>query len=196
MRGAVVVAVLVVIAAVAVVLWLRARRAAQRPVPRRDPLADLTGTEQLLHELKAGDVVSHEGRDWLVRGSLRFDQDGAAWAEHLVAEGREQRWLGVADDEGLVVTWWQRVGIAEVDGEPGAREVRMGGAAYRLRERGEAAFRAEGTTGTAPAGTARYADYRGDGDARLSFEHFGGAWEVSTGTDVLPRSLTVYVVEE
>jgi hypothetical protein len=195
-----VVIVVLVAAAVAVAVVAYRRRAAQAArvreaaAPRRDPMAAVHGNEEYLHRLKVGDVVAYEGSDYLVRGSLRFDEEGYTWAEHLISEGEVQHWLSVEDDEGLRIVLWQRISLGELDGEPGATTVRHREILYTLHEDGQASYRAEGTTGTAPTGTASYADYRGADGALLSCERFGRSWEVSVGREVLPRSLDVYPV--
>ena len=183
---------------VVVVRYLRSRQAerteAARSRPRRDPLADVHGNEDYLRRLKVGDVVRYEASDYLVRGSLRFDEEGYTWAEHLIGDGETQHWLSVEDDEGISVVLWQRVGLAQLTGEPGAPTVGHAGVAYQLHEQGQASYTAEGTTGTAPSGTLRYVDYRGPDGQRLSCEQLGRSWEVSVGRTVTPRSVDVYPV--
>jgi hypothetical protein len=193
--------IILILAAVAAVVIVLLRRQAAReaaasaaPAARRDPMAAVHGNEDDLHRLKVGDVVHYEGRDFLVRGSLRFDERGYTWEEHLMSDGEVQHWLSVEDDEGISVVLWQRIGKGELDGEPGSQTVRHGGISYSLHEDGEATFVAEGTTGTAPSGTARYADYRGPEGRMLSCERFGQTWEVSVGHAVLPRTLDVFPV--
>lgn len=193
----VVIIVLLVVAVVAVVALVRARRArpdqgeGQAP-PRRDPFADAHGNEQALYRLKVGDVVTFEATDHFVRGSIRYDASGYTWAEHLIDDDRAQHWVSVEDDEGIAVAVWQEVAPGDVDGEPGADRVAHGQHTYRLQEQGSASYTAEGTTGTAPTGTARYVDYDGPDGALLSFEQFGQSWEVSVGRPVRPRALIVY----
>lgn len=190
------VVLLVAVAIGVTVAVLRARQAAARKAradaPRADPFADAHGNEELLYSLGVGAVVSYHNSDFLVRGSLRFDEDGYRWAEHLISDGTAQHWLSVEDDEGLSVVLWDRVEPGTVTGEPGADTVTHAGDTYRLQERGRASFTADGTTGTATQGTAEYADYAADGGAQLSFERFGSAWEVSVGRSVLPRTLNIY----
>ncbi len=181
----------------AVVVYLRkqkeqaAQSQAQQAKPR-DPFAQGHGNEDLLYGLKVSDVIGYHARDWMVRGTLRFDDGGYTWAEHLISDARDQHWLSVEDDEGIAVALWQRVPPNEVDGRPGDRSVTHAQVAYQLHEEGEAGFTAEGTTGTAPSGTSRYVDYHGPDDRRLSFERFGEQWEVSVGHTVLPRALDVF----
>ncbi len=181
----------------AVVAYQRKRKAEEAARQKeaatpRDPFAQGHGNEDLLYGLKVSDVIGYHAKDWVVRGTLRFNDGGYTWSEHLISDARDQHWLSVEDDEGISVSIWQRVPPNEVDGEPGARTVTHGQVAYQLHEEGQAAFTAEGTTGTAPSGTARYIDYHGPGEERLSFERFGEQWEVSVGHSVLPRVLDVF----
>jgi hypothetical protein len=188
---------LLVGAAVAAVVYYRKRQAEQAEAAKvatkpQDPFAQGHGNEDLLYGLKVSDVIGYHARDWMVRGTLRFEDGGYTWAEHLISDARDQHWLSVEDDEGIAVALWQRVPPNEVDGKPGDRSVTHAQVAYQLHEEGEARYTSEGTTGTAPSGTSRYVDYHGPDDRRLSFERFGEQWEVSVGQTVLPRALDVF----
>jgi hypothetical protein len=191
--------VLVLVAAAFVIAaWAMVKRARRRladALPRHaDPLTDQAGGADP-HRLKPGDVVQMEGKDWVVRGSLSYDEDGYRWQEHLLdasGVGAElRRWLSVEDTEGgTELVLWDR--LTGTDLQPGGTEVVHDGVTYRRDETGRAGFSAVGTTGTAPAGTMEYADYRG-AQARLSFERWSssGSWEVSTGRPVAATSLTI-----
>lgn len=183
---------LLVAAVVAVVVIVRRRAAAaRRSAPRQDPLRDVADRD--LDTIGVGGVVAHAGTDHVVRGTLRFDQDGFTWVEHLLADVGVKRWLSIEDDEGIELAMWEAVPLGELtSGQPGDREVVLRGAVYRLDERGTARFTAEGTTGTAPSGTVEYADY--DGPSGLaSFERYGGgSWEAALGSRVTPGELTIY----
>ncbi len=170
----------------------RDREARARPAPpRSDPFA----TDALRPDpraLKVGDIVGFQGRDYVVRGSLRMDQSGFTWQEHLLDDTRRRLWLSVEDDEGLELCVWERVPGSRL--EPGPASLGYDGREFVLEERGEASFRSEGTTGTAPAGRMEYVDYAA-GDDRLAFERFGAtSWEVSRGRVVGERELTIYPV--
>jgi hypothetical protein len=185
---------LAAVAAAGVVVWLLWRRRHQRTTTPTDPFqgASYDAFDHDLERLAAGAVVTIDGSDFVVRGSIRLDENGYTWAEHLLDDTRQRCWLAVENDEGLsVIQWWRR-NVGEVDGTPGDRSVTLDGTTYTLSERGTAAFTAEGTTGTAPSGACDYADYASDDGALLSFERFGTDWEVSTGAQVNPRSLTIY----
>ena len=182
---------LVVAAVVAAVWWYRKQQAASAaPAAPVDPLRkDSRGIDP--RKIKVGDVVAHEGRDFLVRGTLAFDQDGFVWHEHHLDDTTTRRWLSVEDDEELELVLWESLSAPEL--APGAAEVEHDGVTYRREEQGRATFTATGSTGTAPSGTAEFVDYEA-GDRRLSFERFGtgGDWEVGIGTVVNERTLDIY----
>lgn len=184
---------LIVAVVVAVVFFVRRSREQERATPdRSDPLRRTGGVDDDLMLLGPGGIVERGGVDHVVRGSLHFDEDGYTWHEHFLDDLQERRWLSVEDDEGLEVMLWQRLPLADVQGEAGAREVIAQGQAFRLKERGTASFRAEGTTGTAKTGTVEYVDYRAEDGPALSFERFGEAWEVGLGERIKADELTVY----
>ncbi len=197
-------AVLVLVAAVVVVLvTVLRRRKRDEGLAQRATTVDPMGPGPLTSDprhLKPGDVVrlSAEPGDWVVRGTLAFDEDGYRWKEHLLdgstAEGERRHWLSVEEDEGgLELVLWDRV--AGSDLTPDSAEVAHGGVAYRRDERGRARYSSIGTTGAAESGTAEYADYlpAGGGGARLSFERYStaGSWEVSSGRVVLAESVQI-----
>jgi len=141
--------------------------------------------------LEPGDVVNHDGSDWIVEGTLRLEQDGFAWQEHRLVDGERSLWLSVEDDEGLEVVVWER---GRADGlEPGADQLTHDGVTYELEERGEANFTAEGSTATASFGRVEFADYAA-GERRLSFERYGqdAGWEVGVGQVVPEHALDIY----
>jgi len=197
-----VVLVLVALAIGVLVVVLRRRRTEKGLAERArtvDPMAPgpLTSDPR---RMKPGDVVrlSGEPGDWVVRGTVAFEEDGYRWKEHLLdgstAAGERRLWLSVEEGEsGLELALWQRLPGSDLN--PDAREVALDGVAYRRDERGTARYASTGTTGAAESGTAEYADYlpAAGGPARLSFERWstGGSWEVSTGRVVLPESVSI-----
>ena len=195
--------VLVALAVAAGVALFRARQRqrqetqrAAKPGPREDPFAEVHGNERALQALKVGDLIRYHNADWWIRGTMRLDERGFTWAEHLISDFTNQRWLSVEDDEGLKLALYERVRPGEVGGNAGDDTVTFDDAVFRLVERGQATFVAEGTTGTAPQGTASYADYEAGDGRLLSFERFGEQWEASVGTRVLPAALDVFPVSD
>jgi hypothetical protein len=193
---------LVALAVVVTVVVLQRRRREQGLAERArtvDPMADGPMVSDP-RRLKPGDVVriSADPGDWVVRGTLAFDEDGYRWKEHLLdgstAAGERRHWLSVEDGEGgLELVLWDRLPGSDLT--PDSAEVAHDGVAYRRDERGRARYASTGTTGAPEHGTAEYADYlpAAGGEQRLSFERWspGGSWEVSTGRVVLAESLTI-----
>ncbi len=178
------------------VVWLRGRSSAGRD----DDARALSSAPQPpapsgVRTLKPGDVVNLDGADFIVEGTLRFEQDGFRWEEHRLVDGERSRWLSVEDDEGLEVVVWDRAPAGEL--EPGAKRLSHEGVDYELLERGSASFTAEGSTATAPSGRAEYVEYAA-GERRLAFERFGGdaGWELGTGAVISEHSLDIYPARE
>lgn len=186
----VVILLLLIAAGVAALIWyLRRSRPEPEPAPRVDPFDADEGLVDP-REIKVGDVLAIEGADFIVRGTLRFDQSGYTWQEHFIDDVHNRRWLSVEDDEGLELCLWERHDPSV--GDPGPPAMTVEGVEYRITEHGTAAFVSEGTTGVAPSGRAEYFDYAA-GDRRLSFERFGtDSWEVSTGRVLGRRDVQVF----
>ena len=197
------VVLVLVAAAIGVLVVVMQRRRREQGLAERARTVDPMAAGPMVSDprrLKPGDVVrlSGEPGDWVVRGTLAFEEDGYRWKEHLLdgstAAGERRHWLSVEDGEsGLELVLWDRLPGSDLT--PESREIAHDGVAYRRDERGSARYASTGTTGAAEAGTAEYADYlpSGGGDARLSFERYSssGSWEVSAGRVVLAESLTI-----
>ena len=142
--------------------------------------------------LRVGDVVNHDGSDFIVEGTLRFVEGGFRWEEHLLVDGERRLWLSVEEDEGgLRVVEWRRVPAAGL--EPGPGRLEHEGVTYVLEERGTADYTSEGQTGAPASGRAEYADYSAD-ERRLAFERYSvdGSWEISVGRVIAPHMLDIY----
>jgi hypothetical protein len=190
MTGAIVGLVLLGLVVVAVVVVLQRGKSPAASAVRVDPLRkDSRGIDP--RRIKVGDVIAHEGRDFLVRGSLAFDQDGFVWHEHHLDDTSVRRWLSVEDDEELELCLWTAVAAPALT--PGDAQVSWEGISYTRDEHGHARFTATGSTGTGPEGTVEYYDYAA-GAQRLSFERYGtaGDWEVAVGEVVNERALDIY----
>ena len=141
--------------------------------------------------MKVGDVVNYEGGDYIVEGTLRFDQGGFRWQEHRLVDGPKSLWLSVEDDEGLEIVVWERAKGAAL--EPGPATLEHVGVTYELDERGHASFTSEGVTGAPGGGKAEFVDYA-SGRRRLAFERYGddSGWEISLGEVISEHALDIY----
>jgi hypothetical protein len=191
-----VIVILVVLAVAAAAVVLARRRAAAGPgtaLPGPvDPLAETGGGP--VDGLGVGAIVAHDGHDYVVRGEIRFDEDGYVWTEYHLDAGRDVRtWLSVDLSDGTDVAFWQAL---DAPGEltPTGGAVTHEGRTYKKVESGTARFTSSGTTGVPASGKAEYADYKAEGGRLLSFERWSGegSWEVSTGTAVPAHLLEIY----
>lgn len=185
-------AVVLVVAIVVVVLQGRRREAGPRTPA--DPLADGPGGP--LQGLGIGALVRHEERDWLVRGEVRFDEDGYVWSEYHLDDVDLRRWLSVDLGDGTDVSLWEAL-ETDLGLDPGrTTELEAEGERWIRVEHGHARYTATGTTGLPDAGRAEYADFRHaeDRDRLLAFERWSadGSWEVSRGRRLPVEALDVY----
>ncbi|MEU6269623.1 DUF4178 domain-containing protein [Saccharopolyspora shandongensis] len=190
----VVIIVLIVVVVFAVIMGVRAKRAAAKPETRpTDPFH--TGDQDSLRgdprALKAGDIVEVRGSSYTVRGTIRLSEGGWTWAEHLLDDAKGgQVWLAVEEDPDLILSLWTPVADA---GEPGPKTIDFGGRTYHSEESGSAEFRSEATTGLAEQGTVRYHDYESSDGSMLGFESYGGAdWEASSGEALSRYDVLIY----
>src|SRR5688572_4752902 len=49
--------------------------------------------ERGLDDLRVGDVVQHDGRDFLVEGVVAYDEDGHTWSAGRMVDGSDVRWV-------------------------------------------------------------------------------------------------------
>ncbi|MDX8151840.1 DUF4178 domain-containing protein [Patulibacter brassicae] len=197
MVAVIVIVVLVALGAAIGIWWSKRDRAGAgssaiaAPV---DPLAEGPGGP--LDGLGIGAVVSHQGHDYVVRGQIRFDEDGYVWTEYHLDTGTDgeagRAWLSVDVSDGTDVAFWRPADDAG-ELEPSG-PVTYAGRTYKKVESGAARFTASGTTGVPDAGKAWYVDYQAEGGRRLGFERWSseGSWEVSVGETVPVHLLEIY----
>ncbi|MEV0732801.1 DUF4178 domain-containing protein [Polymorphospora sp. NPDC050346] len=190
------------VAGVVVALWAvqsAKRKAAPPPGPVRgtDPFRSHDDDADALRgdprRLRPGDIVEIRGTSYGVRGSLRFDEGGWSWTEHLIDDASGAKlWLSVEEDPDLELVLWTVVPSATVT--PGLPTIDFEGRRYVSDESGLARYTATGTTGLQPTGGVRYHDYTSPDGALLSFESYGDSmkWEVSRGEKLHRAEVLVY----
>lgn len=150
-----------------------------------------SSSERGLRDLRVGDIVQYEGRDFLVEGVVLFDEDGHRWLSARVLDGRDERW---------VVAGMERAGTSrirvlahqpdiELSGYPPETLV-AGGNRYALDKRGTATARLYGDVGEVgqasqnPADTVvrcRWWRYESPGEACLIVEQWGDLYRALVG---------------
>ena len=192
MEALLVIAVLAAAVAAGVVISRR-RSEPRAALPQRTPQDDQRALHGDARRLRPRDVVAYEGTDYVVDRTMRFDEDGFTWDEHLLTDAVAGRklWISVEDDEGVEVAVYEQVAGADLS--PDATEVAHDGVTYTRQERGRARFRVErADDGPGEQGEMEYADFRA-GERLLAFERYGsGGWEVSTGQVVSEHALDIF----
>jgi hypothetical protein len=184
--------VILAIAAVGITVVLRRKEGGDRSLPGPSAADEQRALHGDVRRLRPGDVVNYDATDFVVDRTLRFEEEGFSWDEHLLEDEVDGRrlWLSVEDDEGLQVTVYQRLAGAAL--EPGAAQLEHEGTTFRRDEQGRASYRTEERDGPGGKGAMEYAEYVA-GERRLAFERYGtGGWEVSAGTVIPEHALDLY----
>jgi hypothetical protein len=169
---------LVLFAAAALLLLLRQRR---RLESARPPALEA----RHLFNLRIGDIVQAQGRDWVVEDRLLYEQPGGfQWLEYRLQDGSDSRWLSVCEDDELEISWLRSADPAALDNPKALRNavperLHWAGRAYRRIEKGAATLRADARVMNRRVGLCTFADYEAVGaadgpDRLLSVEWWGG----------------------
>lgn len=138
-------------------------------------------TDRTLDTLQVGDVVVDGDEDWLIIGTLTYQEEEERWCWHHLDSGRHHRWLEVRPRGGHRACFWEPAADLPAFGQlPNGLTHR--GVPYRLWRRGDARVTADGEVGARAAGTLRYTIYEGPGGAMLHVEDGDGARRAYGGT--------------
>jgi hypothetical protein len=151
--------------------------------------------ERTVRDLRVGDVLTIDNRDFVVEGTVSYDEDGHRWTAGRLVDGDTVQWL---------VAGIERVGAStlrllrydpetEIAGYPPETLV-IGDARFALDKRGTATARLAGDVGNL-AGVAaqrpenhvercRWWLYNAAGDATVVLEQWGGEYRVLRGSKV------------
>lgn len=188
--------ILLLLTAAVVLLLLRLQRRQMQARP------DAT-EERHLFNLRVGDIVQADGRDWMVEDRLLYEQsDGFQWLEYRLQDSAERRWLSVSEDDEVEVGWLvstdpPRGDLAEQLQEGVPEVLPWRGQEYQLQERGTARLRTEVRSLNRGNGACSFADYQAPNGELLAVEWWGGrgaeniAIEISEGRRIDPASLTL-----
>jgi hypothetical protein len=203
MFTALLIAILIVAGAATVVgggLVIAAQRrkgiaAPEAPKQLTDGRGDLL--ERGIGDLRAGDIIMYDGREYLVEGTLNYDEDGHRWVAGRLVDGDDVVWL---------VVGMERVGAGnvrlvkedpslDVSGYPPETIVHAGNR-FLLEKRGNATVKTTGdagnVTGTAALSTAdtvsrcRWWQYETAGQDCLIVEQWSSSYRSLLGKSINP----------
>jgi Domain of unknown function (DUF4178) len=144
---------------------------------------------------RVGDRIEVHGSPARVLGARYVSWQGQQWTEFLLRDSsRRLQWLSVevlpGDPPHLEVKLWNDVPTQGM--VPAKSMLIMEGVEFFPIERGTAAFRCEGDTGTPERGLLDFADYRASDGRLLSFERVqGGAWTAAYAQPLPPGSISM-----
>jgi hypothetical protein len=162
------------------------------------PAGDADGglLERSVHDLRVGDVIQHDARDWLVEGVVAYDEDGHRWCAGRLVDGKDALWL-VAGMERLVSKGSIRLLSTdpemEISGYPPETLVREE-VRFNLDTRGTASAKFKGDVGKLPGKRGdpaldtvercRWWRYESAGDDTLIIEQWSGEYRALRGKRV------------
>lgn len=175
----------VIIAVLAAILLSQQGKSTSVPTPQ--PSSPI---ERTLFDLQIGDIVQHDGSDWVVEGQLIYDEKGFQWQEYLLQDGDRRVWLSVEEDDWVDVQLLEPITNLEMSVNP-PQDLTVDGRVYRCVGSGTAHMSRKGKLNRPNAETCRYYDYDGPDNKVLSVEDWDGDIEVSVGDRIKPKSLTI-----
>ena len=171
------------------------RKALPGGAPRALPAAGDKLLERTVRDLRVDDVLTIDGKDFLVEGMINYDEDGHRWTGARVVDGGEIRWLVVGIERtglGSMRLLAQDEAV-QIAGYPPEVLV-VGEVRYALDKRGAATCALHGELG--PLGAlkkdrpdghverARWWLYSAPGDDTLLLEQWGTDYRVLRGKKV------------
>ena len=146
-------------------------------------------------DLRPGDVLTIDGKDYIVEGVITYDEEGHRWNAGKLADAGEVRWLVVGLERGgsLTARFLSETSEVEVEGMP-PEVLATPEARYTMERRGTATALGTGDIGIrlrveAGAGAAercRWWLYESPGADTLLVEQWGTTYRVLRGKKVNP----------
>jgi hypothetical protein len=151
--------------------------------------------ERTVRDLRVDDVLTIDGRDFLVEGMINYDEDGHRWTGARVVDGTDVRWLiaGIERAGTGAMRLLAQDDATQISGYPPEVLV-IGEVRYALDKRGAATCALHGDLG--PLGAlkkdrpdghverARWWLYSAPGDDTLLLEQWGSDYRVLRGKKV------------
>jgi hypothetical protein len=159
------------------------------------PKALTSGPERTVRDLRVGDVVMIDGRDYLAEGTVGYDEDGHRWIGGRLLDSGDIKWLvvGIERAGGASMRLLAQDDTTHVAGYPPEALV-VGELRYALDKRGTATCELRGDLGNLgdlkkdrPDGhveRCRWWLYNAPGDDTLIVEQWGSDYRVLRGKKV------------
>jgi hypothetical protein len=167
-----------------------------RPEPKALPGAGDKLLERTIRDLKVGDVLTMDGKDFLVEGTVGYDEDGHRWLGGRIVDGSDVQWLVVGMERAgaAPVRLLRQDTETEVAGYPPEALV-IADIRYALDKRGTATCKLAGDVGNLGGGKTagrpeghvercRWWLYNGAGDDTLILEQWGSDFRLLRGKKV------------
>lgn len=170
----------------------------RKGLPAPSPLGLTAGdklVERGVSELRVNDVLTIDGKDFLVEGMIHYDEDGHRWIGARVVDGSDVRWLVVGIERAGTgaIRLLAQDESTQISGYPPEVLV-VGDVRYALDKRGAATCALHGDLGSLgalqkdrPDGhveRARWWLYGAPGDDTLLLEQWGGDYRVLRGKKI------------
>jgi hypothetical protein len=150
--------------------------------------------ERGVEDVRVGDIVQRNGRDYLVEGVAEYDEDGHRWRAARLIDGRDENWLMVGLERGgnATLRWLSEDPSIDVAGYPPER-ITAAGIAFAQRGRGTATVRIAGDTGALASARTETPDsvlrcrwwrYEAAGTGALVVEQWGTLFRALRGTSL------------
>jgi hypothetical protein len=163
--------------------------------PRALPAAGDKLLERTVRDLRVDDVLTIDGKDFLVEGMINYDEDGHRWAGARVVDGSDVKWLivGIERTGAGSIRLLTQDETTQIAGYPPEVLV-IGEVRYALDKRGAATCALSGELG--PLGAlkkdrpdghverARWWLYSAPGDDTVLLEQWGSDYRVLRGKKV------------
>jgi hypothetical protein len=151
----------------------------------------LRGKERTVRDVRADDILQWNGRDWLVEGTVQYDEDGHRWRGVRTVDAPDECWFVIGLDRvgPMTVRVLRAAKSLEVNGYP-SESLEYEGTSYRLAQRGTATAMLNGNLGDLPGakGVApgsstrcRWWRYGAAGEKQLIVEQWGETYRALAG---------------
>lgn len=164
------------------------RAAEPRQLTAGDDSAHLL--ERGVGDLRLGDVISRDERDWIVEGLLLYDEDGHRWSAGRLVDVDDERWLVVGmDRSGTASAQWLSVAPDIEVGSYPPDTIVTADKRFPLDKRGNATVKIVGAGGDLPGGAVgkaqvarcRWWRYQAPGTDCILIEDWGGDFRALRG---------------